>query len=122
MRRRLALAGLLLVALRADALPTFVGFAAGSYVQGPDVSNTVPNVLGLTAAAADTALMAAGLDTGALASRCSSVMSGKVVVQNPAAGTLVGPGSLVDLLTSNGTPCRNGRGGLSVRRLRLPGI
>jgi beta-lactam-binding protein with PASTA domain len=63
----------------------------------------VPNVAGMTQAAATTALNGAGLVVGAVASQNHpTVPAGSVISQNPAAGTLVAPGSAVAILISLG--------------------
>ncbi|MEM6818361.1 MAG: PASTA domain-containing protein [Pseudomonadota bacterium] len=64
---------------------------------------TVPNVIGLTEAAAGTALNNAGLVTGNVTQQSSaSVPAGQVISQNPAAGLQVNAGSAVDLVVSSG--------------------
>lgn len=68
-----------------------------------------PDVVGLSQAAADVALEAVGLDTGNVVSRCSGQASGEVIDQIPPAGTVLAPGSLVDINISNGTPCEGAR-------------
>jgi hypothetical protein len=80
-----------------------------------DGTTTVPDVLGLDQAAADTALEAAGLDTGNVTSACSDEAMGDVVSQAPPSGTIVAEGSLVDLVTSSGTPCTGTGGKLRLR-------
>jgi hypothetical protein len=79
-----------------------------------DGTTTVPDVVGLDQAAADTALEGAGLDTGNVTSTCSAAAMGEVISQAPPSGATVAEGSLVDLITSTGTPC-TGVGG----KLRL---
>jgi beta-lactam-binding protein with PASTA domain len=65
----------------------------------------VPNVVGLTQAAAGTALTAATLTTGAVTQATSAtVPAGSVISQNPIAGTLVPPGTGVALVVSSGPP------------------
>ncbi len=64
---------------------------------------TVPDVVGLTEAAAGTALNNAGLVTGNVTQQSSaSVPAGQVISQNPAAGLQVNAGSAVDLVVSSG--------------------
>ena len=65
----------------------------------------VPNVVNLTQAAATTALGNAGLTLGTVSTASSTtVPAGSVISQNPAAGTLVAPGSAVALVVSSGPP------------------
>jgi formylglycine-generating enzyme required for sulfatase activity len=64
---------------------------------------SVPNVVGLTQAAAINAFSASGLSLGTVSRQSSdSVASGLVIGQNPAAGTSVVPGSSVSLVISSG--------------------
>ena len=66
-------------------------------------SSTVPNVVGLTQAAASSAINAAGLIVGTVTSQTSaSVPAGSVISQNPLAGATVASGSAVDLVVSTG--------------------
>jgi beta-lactam-binding protein with PASTA domain len=70
---------------------------------GPPV--TVPNVVGLPQAAAQTAITDASLTVGAVTHAASdTVPAGNVISQNPAAGTSVAPGSAVALVISLGPP------------------
>ena len=69
---------------------------------GP-VSVSVPNVVNLTQAAATTAITGAGLVVGTVTQRSSTtVPSGSVISQNPAAGTSVATASAVALVVSTG--------------------
>ena len=73
-----------------------------SVSKGPEFV-AVPNVVGLTQAAAGTALSNALLSLGAVTRLYSStVPTGNVVQQNPTAGTSVAPGTAVDLGVSKG--------------------
>jgi hypothetical protein len=64
---------------------------------------TVPNVVGQTQAAATSAIQSAGLVVGTITSTASStVASGSVISENPAAGAQVNPGSAVALVISAG--------------------
>jgi beta-lactam-binding protein with PASTA domain len=64
---------------------------------------TVPNVVSLTQAAAQTAITGAGLTTGAITTANSAtVAAGSVISQNPAAGSSVASGSAVALVVSSG--------------------
>jgi hypothetical protein len=66
---------------------------------------SVPNVVGDTQAAASTAITGAGLTVGAVTNQSSStVASGEVISENPAAATSVASGSAVALLISTGPP------------------
>ena len=69
------------------------------------VNNRVPDVVGQSQAAAATAITAAGLTLGTVTMASSAtVVAGTVISQNPAAGALVPPVSLVDLVVSTGPP------------------
>lgn len=64
---------------------------------------TVPNVVGMTQAAATTAIGGAGLAVGSVTmASSSSVAAGDVISQNPAAGASVASGSAVTLTVSSG--------------------
>lgn len=64
---------------------------------------TVPNVAGLTQAAATSAINSAGLVTGTITNANSAtVPAGSVISQNPSAGASVAPGSAVALVISLG--------------------
>ncbi|GJL78480.1 MAG: hypothetical protein NPINA01_14690 [Nitrospinaceae bacterium] len=68
---------------------------------GPPVN--VPNVVGLAQAAAETAIVNAGLVVGTVTTQGSpTVPAGDVISQNPIGGTSVDPGSVVDLVVSSG--------------------
>jgi 6-phosphogluconolactonase (cycloisomerase 2 family) len=63
---------------------------------------TVPNVVGATETAAITAITGAGLTLGTVTfTQSSSVVSGSVISEAPAAGTSVAPGSAVNLTVSS---------------------
>jgi beta-lactam-binding protein with PASTA domain len=65
----------------------------------------VPNVVGLTQAAATTAITNAGLVLGTVTTASSStVPAGSVISESPIAGTQVSVGSAVNLVTSTGVP------------------
>ena len=69
---------------------------------------TVPNVVGLTQAAASTAITGAGLVVGTVTTASSTtVASGKVISQNPSSGASVAPGSNVNLVVSTGATVPN---------------
>src|SRR5258705_220132 len=60
------------------------------------VNARVPDVVGQTQAAASTAITAAGLSVGTVTmANSSTVVSGNVISQNPAANALVAPASAV---------------------------
>lgn len=64
---------------------------------------SVPNTVGLTQAAATTAIAGAGLAVGAVTQQSSStVASGYIISESPAAGTDVASGSAVSLVVSTG--------------------
>jgi len=66
---------------------------------------TVPNVVGLTQAAAGAAIVNAGLVVGTVTQQSSTtVAAGSVISQNPTTGVEVDSGSAVDLVASSGTP------------------
>jgi beta-lactam-binding protein with PASTA domain len=66
----------------------------------------VPDVVGETLTDAGNILVTAGLIVGTVTYSCSDTApADEVIGQNPAASTSVEPGSAVDLVVSNGTPC-----------------
>ena len=66
---------------------------------------TVPAVVGLTQAAASTAITGAGLTVGSVTTQSSTtVTAGDVISETPGAGTSVPVGSSVSLLVSSGPP------------------
>ena len=69
----------------------------------------VPDVVGLTQAAASSAITSAGLAVGTIATASSAtVPAGSVISQNPGAGTLVLSGSAVALTVSSGPSAGRG--------------
>jgi beta-lactam-binding protein with PASTA domain len=71
---------------------------------GPPLT-TVPDVLGFTQEAAQSAIVAAGLNVGAVTSYYhDSIPAGSVISQNPAGGSSRAQGSTVNLLISLGPP------------------
>ena len=65
----------------------------------------VPSVVGLTQAAATTAIQTAGLTLGAVTQAASATIArGNVISSTPAAGALVPPGSAVAIVVSSGAP------------------
>ncbi len=72
-------------------------------VNGVATTTAVPNVIGLTQAAAGTALTNSGLTAGSISTASSSVVpAGSVIASNPAAGTQVLLNSAVKLQVSSG--------------------
>jgi beta-lactam-binding protein with PASTA domain len=79
------------------------GSAVALSVSSGPASVTVPNVVGLTQANAESAIVAAGLTVGAVTTATSdSVPAGNVINQTPGSGTAVTSGSAVDLAVSSG--------------------
>ncbi len=75
----------------------------------------VPDVTGSAQAAAESTITAAGLVLGTVSEASSdTVEAGEVIAQDPPAGTLVAPGSSVDLVVSTG-PAASGPAVLSLR-------
>jgi 6-phosphogluconolactonase len=70
---------------------------------GGGTNITVPNVVGMTQASAGTAITGAGLKVGTVTMASSStVASGNVISESPAAGAQVASGSSVNLTVSSG--------------------
>jgi 6-phosphogluconolactonase len=68
-------------------------------------TETVPDVVGNSEAAAAAATLVAGLKVGTVTSQSSAtVAAGDVISESPAAGTSVATGSLVNLTVSSGPP------------------
>jgi hypothetical protein len=99
MRKTLFLTAFLALSVSAHA--AFIGFAGGAFLHAVEV----PNVVGLSTAAADTTLEGAGLDTGSVNTQCSSKVLNEVLSQDPISGTFVLIGSTVDLIASTGVAC-----------------
>jgi hypothetical protein len=84
-----------------SALP--VGSAVALEVSSGPAPVTVPNVVGLSQAAATAAITNAGLVLGTVTTQSSaSVAAGNVISQNPPGGASVSPGSAVALVVSTG--------------------
>ena len=80
-----------------------LGSAVALVVSLGPANSTVPNVVGLTQAAASTAITGAGLTVGTITTANSAtVPAGNVISQNPVGGTSVAPGSAVALTVSLG--------------------
>lgn len=78
-------------------LPSAIFFVSGC------AKVAVPNVEGLPQDAATTAIAGAKLKVGAITQQASNtVATGKVISQNPASGSSLAEGSLVDLVISSG--------------------
>jgi YVTN family beta-propeller protein len=95
----------------------------------------VPNVVGLTQAAASSAISGAGLGVGKVTHQSSGTLaSGQVMSESPSAGSNAAPASMVDLVVSSGAPSSGGGGAIdlltlgsilgcllfAVRRVRAP--
>jgi hypothetical protein len=77
--------------------------SAEQHITVPNVTITVPNVVGKTQAAGSSALTSAGLKVGTVTQAYSStVASGNVISQSPVSGTSVASGSAVNLTISKG--------------------
>lgn len=70
---------------------------------GP-ASVAIPNVVGLSEAAATAAIASAGLAPGAVTTASSSATAGTVIAQTPPSGTSVAPATAVALVVSLGPP------------------
>ncbi len=80
-----------------------VNLSGNGGLNGHAVGVAVPNVVGLTQAAATTALTSAGLTVGTVSTASNNVVpQGSVAASNPAAGAQVSAGSAVRLLVSTG--------------------
>jgi beta-lactam-binding protein with PASTA domain len=79
------------------------GAAVNLVISSGPPSVDVPSVVGLTQAAAGTALTGAGLVAGTITQQASdTVTAGDVISQSPVAGTPVADGSSVNLVVSSG--------------------
>ena len=81
------------------------GVANGQIVDpgSPGSTVAVPNVVGLTQANADAAIVGAGLVVGSvITTNSNTVPTGDVISQAPGAGTNVAPGSAVTIVVSLG--------------------
>jgi beta-lactam-binding protein with PASTA domain len=80
-----------------------VGTSVNLVVSNGPAPVAVPNVTGLTQAAATTAITTASLVVGTVTQQSSStVAAGNVISQNPTAGQSVAPGTAVNLVVSTG--------------------
>lgn len=82
-------------------------WASGVWAEGeaPPSGDPVPDVIGLSQAAATTAITTAGFTLGAVSTACSAETAGNVISQAPPAGALATAGSAVDITTSTGVAC-----------------
>jgi len=81
----------------------FIEYGNGSPTPSPPATVTVPNVVNDTETAAQTAITGANLVVGTVTTQSSStVTSGYVISETPAAGTSVNSGSAVNLVVSSG--------------------
>jgi beta-lactam-binding protein with PASTA domain len=88
------------------------GSAVNLVVSTGSVQLAVPNVVGQTQAAATTVITSAGLIVGTVTQQTnSSVASGDVVSETPAAGSAVASDSAVNLVVSSGDSTGGGSGG-----------
>lgn len=88
------------------------GSAVNLVVSSSPAQVAVPNVVGETQAAATTAISGAGLGVGSVTQQSSTtVASGQVVSESPAAGTSVASASTVNLVVSTGGSSGGGSGG-----------
>ena len=82
---------------------------------------TVPNVVGMTQAAASTAITGASLTVGTVTTQSSAtVPAGQVISQNPAAAASVASGSAVNLVVSSGAGDTTQVGDVSLVNLTAP--
>ena len=88
---------------RAHLAMVYAGF---DYSEVEPMQVAVPNVIGQADfAAADAILEGDGLDGGTETESCSAETENEIIRQNPAAGVEVDLGTLVDVVSSSGTPC-----------------
>ena len=81
------------------------GTGVGLAVSLGPANKIVPNVVGLTQAAATTAIQNAGLTLGAVTNAASATIPlGSVISSTPAANASVAPGSAVAIVVSSGAP------------------
>ena len=96
------------------------GSAVNLVVSTGPMQVAVPNVVGQTQAAATTAITGAGLVLGTVTQQSSStVASGEIISESPAAGTHVASGSAVNLVVSTGGSSVGDGGGGGLDSLAL---
>jgi beta-lactam-binding protein with PASTA domain len=89
----------------ADGTSAAMGTAVNLVISAGPAMLQVPDVVGLTQEEAQTEITVAELKIGTVARTNSpTVPVGKVISQNPAAGSSVVKGSSVDLMVSSGAP------------------
>ncbi len=82
------------------------GTAINLVISTGPCSVTVQNVVGMSQNNAQSVITDAGLIVGTVTQQCSdTVPVGKVISQSPSAGSSVTPGTVVNLVISNG-PCK----------------
>jgi DNA-binding beta-propeller fold protein YncE len=87
-----------------DLMTTADQFVTATFNSTAPVQVAVPDVLGQTRAAATTAISSTGVVVGTVTLQSSStVASGDVISESPAAGTNVAPGSAVNVVVSTGS-------------------
>jgi len=89
-----------------QAHPSIADSVVVTLTVAPSLPGTVsiPNVVGLTQAAAQTAILTAGLTVGTVTTQSSTtVAAGSVISQSPACG-VVAPGTAISLTVSTGPP------------------
>ena len=85
--------------------PASAGITVNLVISSGPCPVTVPDVSGLTQAAAEAVITAANLYVGQVTESCSNtVLAGSVIRTDPAAGMQVNSGTVVHLVVSNG-PC-----------------
>jgi serine/threonine-protein kinase len=81
------------------------GSAITLYISSGQQNVNVPSVAGLSLQSAESAITGLGLTVGSpVVSEPSTAPNGQVVSSNPGAGTSVPPGTVINLVVSNGTP------------------
>jgi DNA-binding beta-propeller fold protein YncE len=94
-----------------DLMATADQFVTATFKSTAPIQVAVPSVLGQTQAAATTAITGVGLVVGTVTQQSSStVASGYVISESPAAGTNVGSASAVNLVVSTGGGTNGGGG------------
>ena len=98
----------LLLAIALAALPgaaqAVVAFT-GAYLGSSGVA--IPNVVGGSTGAADTAITGAGFVVGTTTSQCNAAAVNTVLTQSPLAGEFATAGTLVGYNYSSGIACKN---------------
>lgn len=96
----------------AGGVPAELGSAVvvqvSSGAKPPAANTTVPKVVGLTQASAESALKGAGLGVQVVQSASATVAAGTVMLQSPAPGSMVAPGTIVAIVISTGPSSSSG--------------